>query len=239
MKKCLLIFLSLSCLSIMTHPNRGEASQTKKASNYCDTHTCMSRDEIRKIIPDILIDEQQREALNTYLDDFSLYTTGEKNHGDKVPISGILYTHGFNAGLLLDSDEWIFNAALMDHPQAKSSIQIKKMYSVFLENGGLRAEWGQKWIFVFIPSEIDPRSLDGAVFGGFVNWGEDQSRGVSFSHSELVPDFELSLISRESSTKRTDLIMAISLRKHMTGGGISFPRMTFHKRNDLQASESH
>ena len=133
--------------------------------------------------------------------------------GQRLPISGYLFTHGFNFGLLRDSDTWFMNASVRD--EAGNLIKAKELYQVYFQNGGFKYELAYKFMFVFLTADMSVKQLDGAVFG--------RGLGITF---DMGVGMELAYMPGKNRAGAAVLVAP----KVGFDGGVQLPRMTFHLR---------
>ncbi len=147
----------------------------------------------------------------------SLYEGYNADRSDRLPINGVLSTHGLSAALLTDTDVWKLDGSIVS--EAGQLINIDNLFEIYYQNGGLKAEIAYKYMFIFIPDSVTTaEALDGAVYGGFMN-----SFGIDF---ELGLGLELGWLN---SVNRPGQVFVVGVKVGV-GGGISFPKMSFRLR---------
>ena len=141
---------------------------------------------------------------------------------EELQLSAIITLRGINGGLFVDNDHWNTQVTLV---QGGEKVNLWDAFGVHYYNGGLSAEFGFKWIWIFLPHNTPLSSLDGAVFGGPV-WGRGLSLGVRFllgirggwMHRLNRPGYEPSAF-----------IVSAGIG---VGLGLTFPRLEFYQ-NDI------
>lgn len=136
-----------------------------------------------------------------------------------IPIQGYIYAHGMNVALLVDHDEWTFDATIR-HPQTNDLVDIPELFNCDFHNGGLKAELAYKWMFTFIPRGANVQDLDGGIYG----------RGVG-----LVAEAALGLEGSWMPAKnRPHDLLHVAIKLGF-GGGFVFPKMECKLRTKTPA----
>lgn len=138
----------------------------------------------------------------------------EATSDQPLSIQGVLHSSGFNGAFYIDQDEWIFDSSLR-LPNQDQITKVPNVFSVQLDNSGLKVEYVYKWIFIFIPSDTSLELLDGAIFG--------QGLGLSLDYYLGGEAAILQGLNRSGNI----YLMAIS-----TGfsTGFTFPQLEFKQR---------
>lgn len=132
----------------------------------------------------------------------------------RILIRGVLFTHGINVALFVDTDEWFMDATIVD-PETGELIEIDNLFTVNFNNGGLKAELAYKWMFTFIPSGMSIQQLSGGVYG----------RGLGVTMEALL-GLEGAWMPGEN---RPGHLFHAAVKAGL-GGGLNFPKMTFKMR---------
>lgn len=170
----------------------------------------MAREDVEEIVrQNSSLSEEQIRRL---VDDLSVEFGVEP--GQRIPIQGVMYAHGMNLAFVLDTDEWMFDATIVD-PETKELIKIPNLYVVEFHNGGIKMELAYKWMFTFIPSGMTVSQLDGGVYG----------RGLGAT-MEAFFGLEGAWMPGED---RPGHLFHVALKAGF-GSGINFPKMEFKKR---------
>ena len=92
-----------------------------------------------------------------------------------LEVGSVLFSHGLSGALFSDTSSWNFTAAVNYNNKL---YKIRDLFEITYKNGGLKAEFVYKWIWIFLPKGIPLDLLDGATFG-------DQllGRGIALSWS--------------------------------------------------------
>ena len=81
----------------------------------------------------------------------------------ELRLSAALFSHGINGAFFVDNDNWNLDAVINYRDQL---VRVGNLFDVHYYNGGLNIELVYKWLWIFIPENVDINYLDGAVFGG-------------------------------------------------------------------------
>lgn len=170
----------------------------------------MSRTEVAEIIRKN--SQLNEEQINKLIDELVAGLGAQP--GPRIPIRGVLFTHGMNGALLVDTDDWYLDATIVD-PATGQLVEFKDLFSVRFHNGGIKAELAYKWMFTFVPSDTTVHQLDGAVYG----------RGLGGT-MEAFLGLEGAWMPGEN---RPGHLFHVAVKAGF-GGGLNFPKMEFRLR---------
>ena len=152
------------------------------------------------------------EQINHLIDQLLAHLGSQPS--ERIPIRGVLFAHGMNVALLMDTDVWRMNATLV-HPTTGELVEINDLFDVEFHNGGIKAELAYKWMFTFVPSQMTVQQLDGGTYG----------RGLGATMEALLG---LEGAWMPGNNRPGHLFHAAI--KAGFGGGINFPKMEFKLR---------
>lgn len=156
--------------------------------------------------------ELSDDQINRLIDDL-VRAMGAENE-PKIPVRGVLYTHGLNGALLVDSDDWRMNATVVD-PATGELVQINDLVTAHFQNGGLKFEVAYKWMFTFVPSSMTLQQLDGGIYG----------RGLGATMETFI-GLEGAWMPGEN---RPGQLFHVAIKAGF-GAGLNFPKMEFRVR---------
>ena len=132
------------------------------------------------------------------------------DHESKLRIAGVLTGSRFNYSLFKDRKIWFFNASFIPD-DTKDVVNVPKLYQVEFFNGGFKLELGYRWVFLFVPTNIDIEQLDGTTFG----------RGLAVTN--LIPFVDVGWMPGNEIPGHMFYISPIV----GTWGSVTFPKMKF------------
>lgn len=120
----------------------------------------LSKEEITNIIKNAsnLKNKEIEKVIKVLSDKFGT------DHEGKLRISGVLTSSGLNFSIIKDRKFWYFDASFIPD-DTDTLVHVPKLYKVEFFNGGFKIELGYKWVFLFVPANIDIEALDGSTYG--------------------------------------------------------------------------
>ncbi len=168
--------------------------------------------EVRSLLLQYNISEKEADSIIGILES----NLSVEKRSDILPISGILYTSGFNGAFFVDHDTWELNATFRS-PETDQLITLPEFITVDFRNGGIKIELSYKWMFVIVPSGTSIQSLNGASYGGPL-----LGRGAGIT---IDPGIGID-VAAMTGVNRGGCLFVIAPKVGF-GAGLVFPRMDF------------
>lgn len=177
------------------------------------SEAAMTVDEVRSVLLNQNLSVEEADKVIGALKE----TFGDESGEEMIAISGVIYSRGFNFGLIFDSDNWYMDATFIS-PETNQLVGVNDLFKVRFKNGGIKFDLSYKWMFIFVPSGVDIRTLDRSVYGRGVGVTLNVAFGVD---AAWMPG------------KNSPGSLFLIAPKVGLGGGLTFPKMTFEFNEPL------
>jgi hypothetical protein len=137
-------------------------------------------------------------------------------NGKSKKVQMVMAARGFDGSFFVDTKDWYLRkVSYVDSATGRTvSLNQPYLFDFTYNNGGLTISLAYKWVFMLVLGDMDIRQLDGAVFG----------RGIGVTLDAVVGVDAQYLPGKNRSPDLVVLSPQLGL-----GGGVRFPRITFHQ----------